>query len=107
MRTNPNICGFMLLECLIALACVAIALSLLLTLHVKSLHHQKILQAQTWALIHATSARHIQQHYTHSAHQHWRDSLKNTLPAPDARIDWHPQEAMQLCWEGSACWVLE
>ncbi len=97
----------MLLQCLIALSCVGIALSLLLILHVKSLRHQKILQAQTWALIHATSARYIQQHYIYSVHSHWEDSLKNTLPAPDTHIDWHPQGAIQLCWEGSACWVLE
>jgi Tfp pilus assembly protein PilV len=99
--------GFLLLECLIALVCVGIALSLLLTLHVKALQHQKTLNTHSMVLIHAASARHIQPFHTASTIQDWHENLEIFVPEPRTHISWEPAGRMKICWHGGECWALQ
>jgi hypothetical protein len=99
--------GYLLLQCAIALFCVGLGMSLLLRLHVKSLHTQKNVTSHAWAVVQAASAQHIQHFYSNQAHQGWQAQLDKRLPAPQTDIEWHSQGAIQLCWEGEQCWHLE
>lgn len=98
--------GYLLLQCAIAIFCVSLALSIIMTVHVHSLHLQHTVHSQAWATINAASARTIQRHYFEAQAAAWQLHLTKTLPGATSQIDWKPNGAMQLCWEGPVCWQL-
>ncbi len=107
MKYHINQNGYTLLQCIVALLCAGIAFSLLLILHIKSLHHQKKLQAHAWTLIHVSGARHIQHAYSASAVSQWENSLEKFVPAAKTNIHWQSTESIHICWNEGGCWKLE
>lgn len=99
--------GYLLFQCAIALFCVGVGLSVLLKTHIQSLQTQKTVHAQSWALIHASNARHIQQKISTSAQHAWQAQVDATLSEPKTHIVWNPHGQIAICWYGGECWRSE
>lgn len=107
MKCYQSQYGYLLLQCLMALCCVSIALTVLLKVHVHSLYTQKNIRAEAWTLIYVESARHIQHYPSHDINNVWQKELESVLPSPLVQMNWFPEGTMKICWEEIHCWILE